>query len=188
MSNRVMRPDAAAVFFVIIHHFLIPEHPEGLDRGKTSGEELPESFGCVFAHVPRIARQRHRRVGRRHDKTSARAQHAGRFRARNHRRAGCVRSPGTRSRSRNSLGKPAAAPRPPEFDVGQSSSSGAGTCLSTVTNRPGVGRHDLDAVTRFPCLFRVRRPQCVLPQRGRPAANVGKRNCRKPLPTPALQC
>lgn len=79
------------------------------------------------------------------------------------------------TQSKLCLGNPAAAPRPAELDVSNSSSSGAGTTLVHGDEPPGVGRHDLDAVA-LPCRSRARRPQCAPPRRGRPAANAGKRN------------
>ena len=52
-----------------------------------------------------------------------------------------------KSRSRNSSGKIQRRHFGlPEFDIGSCSSSGAGTCLSTVTKRRAWRSHDLDAV------------------------------------------
>lgn len=139
--------DAAAVLFVIIHHFFISEHSEGLDRGKTPGEEPPEFFGRVFAHVPRIACQRHRRVGGRHDETSARAQHPGDLAheiavapdmfdhlERNH---AVETSVGKIQRRHFGL---------PEFDIGQLQQFRRRDVLVHGDEPPGTRRHDFDAV------------------------------------------
>lgn len=67
--------DAAAVFRIVVHHLFVAEDPEGLDLRKPCGEQPAELFGRVFAHVPRVAGERHRGVGGRHDEPSPGAQH-----------------------------------------------------------------------------------------------------------------
>lgn len=181
--------NAAAVLFVIIHHFLIPEHPEGLDRGETPGEEFPESLGRVFAHMPRVARQRHRGIGRRHDETSARTQYAGdlaheitvTLNMLDHLERDHAVETLLGEIQRRHLGLP-------ELDVGQFEQLRRRDVLVHGDEPPGRGALRPRCRSRFPCRSRARRPQCAPPRRGRPAANAGKRNCRKPLPRPALRC
>lgn len=67
--------DAAAVFRIVVHHLFVAEDPEGFDLRKPCGEQPAELFGRVFAHVPRVAGERHRGVGGRHDEPSPGAQH-----------------------------------------------------------------------------------------------------------------
>lgn len=67
--------DAAAVFRIVVHHLFVAEDPEGLNLRKPCGEQPAELFGRVFAHVPRVAGERHRGVGGRHDEPSPGAQH-----------------------------------------------------------------------------------------------------------------
>ena len=67
--------DAAAVFRIVVHHLFVAEDPEGLDLRKPCGEQPAELFGRVFAHVPRVAGERHRGVGGRHDEPSPGAQY-----------------------------------------------------------------------------------------------------------------
>lgn len=47
--------------------------------GKASASSLRQLLDAVLAHVPRIACERHRGVGRGEDQSSTRAQHAGDF-------------------------------------------------------------------------------------------------------------
>ena len=67
--------DAAAVFRIVVHHLFVAEDPEGFDLRKPCGEQPAELFGRVFAHVPRVAGERHRGVGGRHDEPSPGAQY-----------------------------------------------------------------------------------------------------------------
>ena len=70
---------AAAVVFVVLHHALVAEDAVGLDGGKCFGKQSPQFVDPVFTHVPRVACERHRSVGRGEDHPSARPQHTGDF-------------------------------------------------------------------------------------------------------------
>ena len=69
----------AAVVFVVLHHALVAEDAVGLDGGKCFGKQSPQFVDPVFTHVPRVACERHRSVGRGEDQPSARPQHTGDF-------------------------------------------------------------------------------------------------------------
>ena len=68
--------DAAAVLLVVGHDPVVARNAQHLDGGEAPREQVAQFVGRVFAHVPRIARERHRGVGRRDDELPARAQHA----------------------------------------------------------------------------------------------------------------
>ena len=60
--------DRASVLLVVVHDLPVAEDPERLDLGERTEQQPAQLLGRVFAHVPRVARQRHRGVGRRHEK------------------------------------------------------------------------------------------------------------------------
>ena len=69
--------DAAAVLLIVGHHALVAEDALDLHRRESAvGEQSSELRGGVFAHVPRVARERHGGVGRGEDQHAARPQHA----------------------------------------------------------------------------------------------------------------
>ena len=67
---------AAAVFLVVGHRLRVSEDAERLDRSETFSEQRAQLSGRIFPHVPRVARERHRGIGRGDDQLPAGPQHA----------------------------------------------------------------------------------------------------------------
>lgn len=69
--------DALPVLLVVGHHPFVAEDALHVDLSEAAAEEQRrEPVGRVFAHVPRVAREREGGVGGRDDEKTSRAQHA----------------------------------------------------------------------------------------------------------------
>lgn len=68
---------ACPVLLVVGRNLFIPEYAELFDLRETGLQQLPQLFGRIFAHMPRIARERHGGVGRCNDEAASGPQYAG---------------------------------------------------------------------------------------------------------------
>ena len=68
--------DREAVLGIVLHNLAVARNAVAVHPVEQTAKQSGKSVGIVLAHMPRIARQRHGRIGRGHDKRSSRTQHA----------------------------------------------------------------------------------------------------------------